>query len=173
MMLRLRLTSYPRAKTWTAKKVFVMGWSLGGAVAIALSHAQQSRICGLIVENTFSSLSDMVMVLAQKIYPFQRGKWFIRLFLGFYLSSPWLSKERAADLTVPILYISGLRDQLIPPAQMQALHDASESSVSRSMFTVPHGSHDNTFIKGGEAYFEAISQFMHKHSSHSSHNSSS
>lgn len=41
-------------------KLFVIGKSLGGAVAIQLAEKKQELICGMILENTFCSISDMV-----------------------------------------------------------------------------------------------------------------
>ena len=40
-----------------SSKIFIFGRSLGGAVAINLCHKRQKDICGLMVENTFTSLS--------------------------------------------------------------------------------------------------------------------
>lgn len=41
-------------------RIFVFGRSLGGAVAIQLAMVQSNAIKGLIVENTFTSIGDMV-----------------------------------------------------------------------------------------------------------------
>ena len=44
-------------------KIYVFGRSLGGAVAIQACLNTEFNIQGLIVENTFSSISDMVDLL--------------------------------------------------------------------------------------------------------------
>ena len=41
-------------------RIFIFGRSLGGAVAIQLAMVQSNAIKGLIVENTFTSIADMV-----------------------------------------------------------------------------------------------------------------
>ena len=40
-------------------KIFVYGWSMGGAVTIWLAAKRQHEICGIILENTFTSISKM------------------------------------------------------------------------------------------------------------------
>ena len=41
-------------------RIFVFGRSLGGAVATQLAMNKSNSIKGLIIENTFTSISDMV-----------------------------------------------------------------------------------------------------------------
>ena len=49
------------------KTIFVFGRSLGGAVAISLAQKYGDEMCGLIVENTFTCISDMVCMCVQSI----------------------------------------------------------------------------------------------------------
>lgn len=41
-------------------KIFLFGKSLGGAVAIQLAQKVQNQVCGLILENTFTCIAEMV-----------------------------------------------------------------------------------------------------------------
>jgi len=41
-------------------RIFIFGRSLGGAVAIQLAMVHSNSIKGLIIENTFTSIGDMV-----------------------------------------------------------------------------------------------------------------
>jgi len=56
--------------------------------------------------------------------------------------------------------LSGLSDELIPPAQMNQLFEAIPSSVYRHMHRVPSGTHNDTYMKGGESYFKIIKSFL-------------
>ena len=40
--------------------IFTIGRSLGGAVSVQLAEKVQEKICGMILENTFTSISEMV-----------------------------------------------------------------------------------------------------------------
>jgi len=69
-------------------KIVIFGRSLGGAVALSMVGLQD-KISGFIVENTFTCIYDMVVVIAERIgIPFSMDlgrplKWFLR--------SPWES----------------------------------------------------------------------------------
>ena len=52
-------------------RIFVFGRSLGGAVAIQLAAAKSNSIKGLIVENTFTSIADMVDALMPMVARFK------------------------------------------------------------------------------------------------------
>jgi fermentation-respiration switch protein FrsA (DUF1100 family) len=73
---------------------------------------------GLIIENTFSSLSDMVdeLFVIAKYF-----KWLI-------LRNHWSSIELVPSIQTPILYIVGDKDELVPSIMTHKLHDASTSS---------------------------------------------
>jgi len=141
------------------KKIFVFGRSLGGSVAFYLAHQNQDKICGVIVENTFTSIDDMVIVLIHR-FGFERGFWFYRWFLFFYLTSHWNNRKMMSSLRVPALFISGLNDELIPPAHMRELHDSATSSTYRQFLGVEGGEHNDTYMHGGAQYYEHISNFI-------------
>eukprot|EP00403_Amphidinium_massartii_P026532 CAMPEP_0178395720 /NCGR_PEP_ID=MMETSP0689_2-20121128/13363_1 /TAXON_ID=160604 /ORGANISM="Amphidinium massartii, Strain CS-259" /LENGTH=350 /DNA_ID=CAMNT_0020016381 /DNA_START=41 /DNA_END=1089 /DNA_ORIENTATION=+ len=144
-------------------KVFVFGRSLGGAVAIALTHELRRRQkvlpkagtlipAGLILENTFLSISAVVDVLFPLIAFQSLKERFLRL--------SWDSVSRIATLEVPILFLSGTQDELIPPAHMQALKAAASSSRLIRLVAFPEGKHNDTWEKGGDEYWEAQETFF-------------
>jgi pimeloyl-ACP methyl ester carboxylesterase len=144
-----------------AKKIFVYGSSLGGAVGITLSYHNQDKICGLIVENTFTSIDDMCAVFAEKMQ-FKRSLKVIQWFLYFYLTSHWPSVDLIKKIRVPILFMSGLQDELIPPEHMKRLHDVASASRHRQLHTVANGTHNDTFMKGRTLFYEVFSGFISK-----------
>ena len=50
---------------------------------------------------------------------------------------------------------AALRDELVPPSHMSALHDAARASSLRCMATFPNGSHNDTVYRGGKNYFKS------------------
>ncbi len=114
-------------------KVFVFGRSLGGAVAIDLVSRHGAEIRGLIVENTFTSVSDMVDHLFAYLKYIKR--WVLRL--------KWASVDTIQRLSVPILFISGLQDEVVPAAMMQRLHDAANAARFKTLKTFD-GQHNDT-----------------------------
>lgn len=76
----------------------VFGRSLGGAVAIYLAKAFPARVHGVVVENTFLSVSAMVDVLMPFLVPIK----------PYVLNMHWRNDENIAELKHPILFISGM-----------------------------------------------------------------
>ena len=94
------------------KPIFILGRSLGGAVSIYLgSHEDyKNKISGFILENTFTSIQDMVKVLFPPL-----------VYVDFLRRNHWRSIDRIGNINRPILFIKSLRDELIPPKQMDEL----------------------------------------------------
>jgi fermentation-respiration switch protein FrsA (DUF1100 family) len=94
--------------------LFLYGRSLGGAVSVYLaSHEQfKTKIKGVILENTFTSISDMI----DAIMP-------IFKYLKFLQTNHWRSIERIPKIEKPILFIRSLRDEIVPTGQMVRLFE--------------------------------------------------
>mgnify|MGYP006111160597 CR=1 FL=1 len=92
-------------------KVFGHGRSLGGAVVCHLA-AKQSRnktplFTGIVVESTFTSISDM----ADQLFSFLKHLGPIKQKM---LKLKWENLTQVPDITCPILYISGSADTFVP-----------------------------------------------------------
>lgn len=87
-------------------KIVVYGQSIGGAVAIDLCAKNQAAgdIAGLVLENTFLSIAKMVPA----VIPVAR-------LLVPLCHEYWRSEEAISRVTdIPILFLSGLRDEIVP-----------------------------------------------------------
>jgi len=60
---------------------------------------------------------------------------------------------------IPILFLSGLRDQIVPPSHMKTLFDLCETKI-KVWRDFPEGSHNDTVAE--EGYFEYIEDFISK-----------
>jgi len=134
------------------KRIFLFGRSLGGAVAINLASRKQDQIRGLILENTFTSISAM----ADKLFPF------LTLVKPYILRMKFDSISLISGIKCPILFISGLMDELVPPLHMQKLYDSATSAKRVVIVRVPDGLHNDTWMKGGEYVFDQIRKFIEK-----------
>jgi len=132
-------------------KIFVIGSSLGGAVGVyALSRGKAYNVAGLILENTFTSMADMV----DQVMPA------VSRLKGLVLANHWESIDRIGKIKAPILFISGLKDELVPPKQMQRLYDAANNSMFKDKIGVESGTHNDTWYEGGRALFKKLVEFM-------------
>ncbi|KAI5857615.1 Alpha/Beta hydrolase protein [Tricharina praecox] len=129
-------------------KIFVYGQSLGGALAIQVAVKNQGKVSGLILENTFRSMRTLIPSA------FPPAKYLARL-----CHQIWPSETTIPLIeNTPTLFLSGLKDELVPPDHMVTLFN---SCVSPKVWeTFPNGSHNDTFTELG--YFEAIYRFMKK-----------
>jgi len=136
-----------------ASKLFIFGRSLGGAVAFDLAqYAEENNIplAGVIVENTFLSIARMVDQLMPMIAPLK----------SLVLRIGWNSCDIVPKLTLPVLYLAGLRDELVPHSHMRELFETTTKSRLPKIHLIKRGTHNETWLKGGQAYWDAIKSFM-------------
>eukprot|EP00591_Stephanopyxis_turris_P004496 CAMPEP_0195524198 /NCGR_PEP_ID=MMETSP0794_2-20130614/23899_1 /TAXON_ID=515487 /ORGANISM="Stephanopyxis turris, Strain CCMP 815" /LENGTH=391 /DNA_ID=CAMNT_0040654373 /DNA_START=88 /DNA_END=1259 /DNA_ORIENTATION=+ len=137
-----------------SSKIFVFGRSLGGGVGFHLaSYAQRENVplAGLIVENTFLSIAKMVDTLMPLVAPLK----------GLILRIGWDSSAIAPTLSIPVLYLAGGNDQLVPHSHMKELYALSgKRSVMARMHVVPGGTHNETWLQGGNKYWQKIMAFI-------------
>lgn len=130
-----------------SKRVVVFGRSMGGAVATALTE-RHGDVAALVLENTFTSISDVV----DKIFPY------LRPIKNLILRLRWETGRRIGSVRCPLLLLSGQKDEVVPPAQMQALYDLAVSSARRTIVRFPDGMHNDTWTKLG--YTKALHEFL-------------
>jgi abhydrolase domain-containing protein 13 len=131
-------------------KLLVYGQSLGGAVAIKLVAENQDvgDIAGVILENTFTSIRKLIPTA------FPPAKFIARL-----CHQLWPSEEILPKITadIPMLFLSGLKDEIVPAPMMKTLYDICK--VERKLWeTFPNGHHNDTVAEPG--YFDAIWAFV-------------
>uniref|UniRef100_A0A182Q4R6 Serine aminopeptidase S33 domain-containing protein n=1 Tax=Anopheles farauti TaxID=69004 RepID=A0A182Q4R6_9DIPT len=131
-------------------QIVVFGRSLGGAVTIDLAAdaVYGSKLMGVIVENTFTSIPDMAVEL---IHPA------VRYLPMLLYRNQYLSVDKIQFVSAPILFVSGLADTLVPPRMMTALHTRC-GSTRKQMLQIVGGSHNDTWAVNG--YYQGVAQFL-------------
>ncbi|KAL8269737.1 hypothetical protein Esti_006336 [Eimeria stiedai] len=134
------------------KEIFAFGRSIGGAVAIECARRRGKELKGIIVENTFTSLLDMLYV----VFPFLTP---LRLLIRFVQRMYMKNDDKVRSLTLPFLFISGRQDELVPPWHMDRLFNACAARV-KLREDVEEGGHNDTWEAGGESYYKKMRQFI-------------
>jgi len=124
--------------------LIVFGESLGAAVALQLALEEPVR--ALVLEAPFTSIGDM----ARSVPPF--------LPLGRLLRTRYDNLAKVSGLRVPLLVLHGDRDTTVPFAQGQRLFDAAPEP--KRFFAIPGASHNDTYLIGGDAYWQAWREFL-------------
>ncbi|GAA6036454.1 hypothetical protein JCM8097_003515 [Rhodosporidiobolus ruineniae] len=129
--------------------IFLYGQSIGGAVAIHLASENAQRVKGLVIENTFMSLRHLVPHLMPYLAPF----------VPYLLHQIWPSIDDIATLPedFPVLFLAGVRDELVEPGQMKGLWAACRSK-RKEWKEFPHGTHNDTCVQ--PHYFHHIARFI-------------
>jgi len=76
----------------------------------------------------------------------------------FLLSENWDSESLIAKIkTVPILFLSGAQDEMVPSAHMKALYNKC-GSKNKTWMSFPNGTHNDTVLQ--EEYFTTVANWI-------------
>lgn len=130
--------------------IYAFGRSLGGAVAIDLALARPEKVAGVIVENTFTSISDMVDCLMPWLSPIK----------PLVLKIGWNSKQAltTSRLSMPFLFLAGGKDELVPHSHMLDLYRLAPAGSA--LHIIPNGTHNESWLRGGVDYWDAWRRFL-------------
>ena len=124
-------------------ELVLLGESLGSAVALELALARPAA--ALLLEAPFTSVPDVARrTIFAPLAPFVRTR--------------YESLARIPRLRMPLLVMQGDRDEVIPPALGRRLFDAAPEP--KRYFAIPGAGHNDTYFVGGEAYWNAIADFL-------------
>jgi uncharacterized protein len=135
------------ARRWLAKRtgvaerdIVLVGQSLGGSVAVDLAARDGAR--GLVLENTFSSLSDVTEAHFGRM-------------AGRVVTNQLDSATLIRDYKGPLLQTHGDRDSVIPFAQGRRLFESANEP--KRFVAVPGGDHNDP---PSPEYLEELDRFL-------------
>ena len=132
------------------EQVFLFGRSLGGAVAARVALDMSLPFKGVIIENTFTSLGDLVDVM----FPF------LKHFRKYLLKFKFETIDIIGKIKRPILFCRSEKDELIPKIQMDALYNAATGAIFKKYYAIHEGSHNDGFRTDVIGYANAIEKFV-------------
>jgi len=135
-----------------AARRIVYGHSLGGAIAIDLAtQTDAARFAGLIIESTFTSTADMLGTLSWGKLP--GARWLV--------TQHFASIDKIATLELPMLFLHGTADQVIPHTMSDALHAAARRTPPglTRLTKLPGISHSGG-VRAGAVYDTAVVGFI-------------
>jgi fermentation-respiration switch protein FrsA (DUF1100 family) len=123
--------------------IISFGRSLGACAAIEV--ARKRKIRSLIIESAFTSTKEMAKQM-----------------LVFRLLSPCLPTHfnnlgKIREVHVPKLMIHGDADEVVPFSMGERLYAAAPDP--KRFYSIPGAGHNDTYMVGGNAYFDAFERF--------------
>jgi len=136
-----------RDKGIAPRELYIYGHSLGGAIAIELA-TRHREAAGLVVESSFTSIYDMARLESPyALFP-------VKLFLN----QKFDSLAKVERLALPVLYIHGTADEIVPFGMSERLF--GRSGGAKRLVAIPGGRHDNNAAAGGAAFRAALRSFV-------------
>jgi len=128
------------------ENIVLFGRSLGACVAIELSLKNRARC--IIIESAFTSIKDM----AKRLFPF--------VIFSSLLPDHYNNFVKIRNVTMPKLFIHGQKDTLVPLSMGKELFMISPEP--KDFFPIEKAGHNDTFIVGGDEYFNKLISFIER-----------
>lgn len=139
--------SYIEGLGWRRERMIYFGQSMGASVALQL--ALEAPPAGLVMESSFTRMSDIVRYTSAFGY-YSIGWW------GISVSFDNVAKIR--QLEVPLLMIHGERDQVVP--QQMTLQLFELAAEPKQLFIIKGGGHCDVLRLDSSAYLAAWDGYL-------------
>lgn len=131
------------------QQIVMYGESLGGAIALDLA-VKHPEADGLIMQSSFTSMLDVV-----------ESRGFSRFFpVRWLLTERFDSLSKLQSLRIPVLFLHGTADSVVPPHMSQRLYDAAPAP--KQLFWISGAEHVRLYQPGTQSYLRAIQQFVER-----------
>jgi len=133
------------------RRRFVYGYSLGGAVAIALA-AERDGLAGVVVESSFTSIAELV----------RASRWGWLPFLGAAVTQEFDSRARIGLVNEPLLLVHGTADGVIPHTMADELLAAATAVPPdfKRLVKIEGANHRGAPFADREAFDGAVRGFV-------------
>jgi pimeloyl-ACP methyl ester carboxylesterase len=139
--------NYLIQKGFKPNQILIYGHSLGGAIAIDLAIKHPDAI-GMIVDASFTSMSEMAQLDPKyRVFP-----------IDLLIHQRFDSIAKLRSLAIPVLYIHGTADEVIPVAMAQRLYEATPTR--KQIVIIPNGGHNNNASTNEPLYLNSIRSFF-------------
>ncbi|HUL55364.1 MAG TPA: alpha/beta fold hydrolase [Usitatibacter sp.] len=137
------------AKVAPGKPRYIVGHSLGGAIAVELAR-RHPEAAGLVLESTFTSVQGMVAHSSWGFLP-----------VSLILTQRFDALSKIGDVKVPVVIAHGTRDSVVPFEMGEELFNAAHEP--KRFIRVEGAGHHNVGAAGVEQYRQALTELFGLH----------
>ena len=130
-------------------KRYIYGHSLGSSMATHLA-IKEKNASGLILDGAFTSVPDMIKETRWGFLP-----------VGFLVTQRFDILDRIHDVSIPILFVHGTDDNIVPFAMSERLYAAARAP--KRLLRAEGGSHHNLTANHFDEYQRAVSEHFGLH----------
>ncbi len=127
--------------------IVLYGESLGGAVAIDLAR-RQPHDHAAIIQSSFTSMAAVIK---------RRQDWYSYFPIDLLLTEKFDSIAKVKDLKMPVLFLHGTDDRIVPFDMSQMLY--AQAPEPKSLFLIDNGAHVRIYSPQ-QSYLKAIQGFL-------------
>lgn len=129
------------------EQIMIYGESLGGAIALDLALRQPEAV-GLVLQSSFTSMVEAI-----------RHRKIFQIFpVSLLLTERFDSLSKVRSLRVPVLFLHGSEDSVVPAEMSQQLYEAS--AEPKQLFLISGADHVRIYQPGDQSYLKAIQRFV-------------
>ena len=121
-------------------RIYVLGQSLGGAVAVPAIVQSNTKVSAVILESTFASYRQIARAKLGAFFV----SWAFQWPLSYLVSDDLSPLEDIAKIHAPLLVIHGDRDPVVPLEHGQRLYEAA--SNPKELWEITNGEHTPAFL---------------------------
>ncbi|MEM6838041.1 MAG: alpha/beta hydrolase [Cyanobacteria bacterium P01_C01_bin.120] len=132
-----------------AEQIVIYGESLGGAIALDLA-VQHPNAAGLIMQSSFTTMTAAVQQRAFTQF----------LPINQLLTERFDSLNKVAALQIPVLFLHGTVDSVVPSTMSQQLYD--EAPHPKQLFLIPEADHVSIYRPGAASYLRGLQHFVER-----------
>ena len=129
------------------REIVLFGRSLG--VGVAVDMGTRHRFKGIILESGFTSIRDMAETSGSLIP--------VPIVLALF-EARYDSLSKIGRVESPVMILHGDRDDTVPFEMAEKLFEAAREP--KTFYPIRGAGHNDTYHIGGEAYFEALEEFI-------------
>jgi hypothetical protein len=134
------------AKLAPGRQHFIVGHSLGGAIAVELAR-RRPEAAGLVLEATFTSVRDMIDQSAWGFLP-----------VGLILTQKFDTLSKIGEVKMPVLVTHGTRDSIVPFQMGERLYAAA--AAPKRFIKVEGAGHHNLSGAAFDQYRQALAELF-------------